>query len=224
MRVVPREIANALRFYEIHLGPWSDRLADVGLSDADLANLRAKTEAARAACMAQQSAQDAARAATLNCQLALGAMSQAGSSCIKKIRAAAGSGGDGVYVLAEISPPAAGGPLPEPGKPTQLAVALLAGGALTLSWKCPNPAGARGTMYHLWRRIEPAGAFEFIGATGKKSFTDDTLPAGSAAVMYRIQAVRSTATGPAELFNVNFGATRATTAMVHQTGPTKIAA
>ena len=56
------------------------------------------------------------------------------------------------------------------------------------------------------RRVGGANAtFVYIGASGLKSFTDDTLPAGSASVTYQITAVRSTARGNPARFTVNFG-------------------
>jgi hypothetical protein len=95
-----------------------------------------------------------------------------------------------------------------PGTPTDFTVSLNGDGTLKLKWKCANPAGSVGTIYQVWRRIGGAGGageFVYLGGSGTKDFTDDTLPAGSAAVTYQIQGVRSTAIGPWAQFNVNFG-------------------
>jgi hypothetical protein len=46
---------------------------------------------------------------------------------------------------------------------------------------------------------------EFVGASGVKSFVDDTLPSGASPVTYQITAVRSTARGNPAQFVVNFG-------------------
>ena len=78
-------------------------------------------------------------------------------------------------------------------------------GAVTLKWKCANPAGTSGTIYQVWRRDTPTGDFNYLGGTGSKSFDDATIPAGSGGVTYQIQAVRSTAVGLWAQFNVNFG-------------------
>jgi hypothetical protein len=62
-------------------------------------------------------------------------------------------------------------------------------------------------MYELHRGIDN-GPLEFLAVTGKKKFTDATLPAGAASATYRVTAVRSTKRGPAALFTVNFGVAR----------------
>ncbi len=118
-------------------------------------------------------------------------------------------------------------PLGSLGKPSDLAVSLQETGALDLSWKCSSPR-ASGMTYQVYRRIGADGAFEYLGGTGEKKFTDNTLPAGSAQVTYQIQAVRSTAVGPWAQFNVNFGvgggSGTALTAKITEGKPVKIAA
>ena len=69
----------------------------------------------------------------------------------------------------------------------------------------PSTAGAGGTMYQVSRRAGGSGPFAQIGGTGVRSFVDDTVPAGTAAVTYQIRAVRSTTAGVAAQFVVNFG-------------------
>jgi hypothetical protein len=116
---------------------------------------------------------------------------------------------------------------PAPGQPFAFAVELDQTGILTLKWKCDNPAGTQGTIYQVWRRVGPTGDFSYVGGSGTKSFIDATLPAGSSSVTYQIQAVRSTAVGPAAQFIVNFGVGGTggvMTASVIEGVPTKIAA
>jgi len=108
-----------------------------------------------------------------------------------------------VYVLAQIPPPAQGGTTPPPGTPFDFTVGLLQDGSLQLKWKCSNPSGTVGTIYEVKRQIG-GGAFEFVGATGVKTFTDDTLT-GASPVTYQITAVLSTARGNPAQFVVNFG-------------------
>lgn len=88
-----------------------------------------------------------------------------------------------------------------PGTPSDIKVTLSATGALTLTWKCTNPGP--GTIYEIHRSVA-GGAKTYLGSTGQKKFTDDTLPASSR-VTYTIQAVRSRAKGEWASFNVNFG-------------------
>ena len=99
---------------------------------------------------------------------------------------------------------AAPAPMPAPGTPTRFGITLSPLGSLELSWKCANPRGSTGTMYEVWRRIG-GGELTYLGGSGKKRFTDNTLPAGSSNVMYQVQAVRSTKRGECAQYNVNFG-------------------
>ena len=116
-------------------------------------------------------------------------------------------------------------PVTELGTPTDCKVTLEVNGAVTLKWKCASPR-ATGMVYQVFRRIGE-GQFEYLGGTGEKKITDSTLPKGSSEVVYQIQAVRSTATGPWAQFNVNFGTTSAGAMMVQsvtESKPTKLAA
>jgi hypothetical protein len=92
-----------------------------------------------------------------------------------------------------------------PGTPFKFVVSLASSGALTLQWKCNNPKGSSGTMYQVWRRVSATTNFEYLGGSGDRKFIDDTIPAGSSQVTYKIQAVRSTAVGAFAEYNVNFG-------------------
>jgi len=228
MPVVPVDKVAKIAFYENHTTPWSTNAVAIGTTATAVTDLTTKTAAARSAYNAQQAAQETAKAATLTLKNAVEAMASAGSDIIKSIRAKAAVTGDSVYALAQIPAPAAPSPRPAPGTPTDFKVALGADGAVTLNWKCNNPAGATGTMYQVWRRIGATGEFSYLGGSGTKDFVDDALPAGSARVTYQIQGVRSTAVGPWAQFNVNFGVGTgggATIASVEETTPTaKLAA
>lgn len=209
MPLISDKIAEKIAFYENHTTPWSTSAVAIGTTTTAVTDLTTKTTAARAAFNAQQSAQAAAKAATLTLKMAVDAMARTGSDIIKQIRAKAATAGDGVYTLAQIPAPALPGPVGAPGTPTGFSVSLGADGTLGLKWKCANPAGAVGTIYQVWRRVNgtPSASvdFAYLGGTGTRAFTDTTLPAGSAAVTYQVQAVRSTSAGPAAQFNVNFG-------------------
>ena len=89
-------------------------------------------------------------------------------------------------------------------------------GTLELKWKCANPAGTQGTMYEVLRKVGTAASFSFVGGSGVKSFTDDTLPIGVSPVRYQITAVRSTSRGKPAQFIVNFG-TGGSTALTVET-------
>jgi hypothetical protein len=172
-----------------------------------VADYTTKVEAARAALSAQTAAQDAAKGATNDLRIALAAMVTAFSDIAKQVNVKASTAGDGVYSLANLPVPATPGPIGPLGEPNRFKVALdNVTGALVLIWKNTNPRGAGGATYQIYRRFGNEGEFAFIAGTGEKKFTDSTIPAGTAQVQYKIQAVRSTSVGPFALCVVNFGA------------------
>ena len=218
MTTVPDTRRGKIEFYETHLAPWTMGAASIGLTPESVAALAALTAAARAAFDAAAAARQAAMAATQDFHNKVRAMHAgpgAGADMIAAIRNfAQATNNPNVYVLAQIPAPAKPRvtPPPPPGTPSQFRVGLLQNGALELTWKCNNPDGTVGTIYEIKRRIappaggSPAGAFTFIGTTGVKSFTDETLPAGSGSqVTYQVTAVRSTSRGNPAQFTVNFG-------------------
>jgi hypothetical protein len=205
-KVLPATRVRRIEFCESHLGVFAERADSIGTTDAAVADLADKTAATRAAYEAARVARNAARSATLAYHLAAAALTLGAADIVKQVKAkAATTADDGVYALASIPAPRPPSPAPPPGKPGNFAAALNAGGSVTLKWACANPRGTSGTLYQVWRRIGEAGAFQHLGATGVKRFTDATLPAGARAVTYQIQAVRSTAAGACAQFNVNFG-------------------
>ena len=66
----------------------------------------------------------------------------------------------------------------------------------------------------------------FVGASGVRSFVDETRPMGSTPTTYQITAVRSTSRGNPAQFTVNFGTMGPglTIESVTQGGPVKMAA
>lgn len=209
MGIVPDTRTGKIEFYETHADIWRTNATQIGLTVAEATELAADAADARAAYNASLTARDAAKAATQTFYSATSDLAGFGAGLLAKIKSYAESTGNpNVYQLAQIPPPATPSPAPAPGTPTNFTVGLLQSGAVELRWKCENPAGVSGTIYECRRRIGSGGgggAFAFIGATGTRSFTDDTLPSGSSGVTYEITAVRSTRRGAPAQFNVNFG-------------------
>jgi hypothetical protein len=206
MGVVPQKPIERVQWYENRIDPWTSNTVAIGLVSADVTDITAKTSAARAAYDAQQVALDAAKNATQAFYDAVAAMSAAGSAAIKKIRAKAAMTGNSVYTLAVLPPPPTPAPRPAPGTPSNLKVELNGDGSLLLKWKCPNPPGAAGTIYQIFRRVGTAGTdFTYLGGTGQRSFQDTTVPGGATCLTYQLQAARSTAVGNFAQFIVNFG-------------------
>ncbi len=203
MPLLPRDINGQITFYEEHLPTWTTEAVGIGSSASEIAALQTKTEAARAAVVEQAAAESTAKTKTAAMRDAVDVMMKAGADVVLKIRAKAATDGDGIYQLANIPAPATPSGKGAPGETTNFKVQLENNGALSMTWKCANPAGTSGTSYMVWRRIG-ADQLAFLGATGLKKFVDATIPAGTVTATYQIQAFRSTMAGPWAQFNVNF--------------------
>lgn len=208
MPIVPTSRVGKITFYEAHASLWKDHYAQLGITLDDATKLLDATEQARAAYNASILARDAAKAATQDFYNDTSDMATLGAGLLSTIKSFAESTQNpSVYSIAQIPPPATPGPVPAPGTPMDFTVALMQSGAVELRWKCNNPEGSVGTIYECRRKIGGGGggSFQFIGASGVRSFIDDTLPSGSIGVTYEITAVRSTKRGLPAQFNVNFG-------------------
>ncbi|MEA2711480.1 MAG: hypothetical protein QOF78_4081 [Phycisphaerales bacterium] len=208
MPIVPHKPAEKITWFEAHEDPFTTNAVAIGTTAAAVSALVALTTAARAKQVAQAAAQEAARTATNEYKDAVAAMAQAGSDILKAVKAkAAAVGGNSVFNLAQIPPPATPSPVGPPGTPTAFKVMLNPDGSLELTWKCSNPTGAGGTIYQVSRKVGTGagGNFEIIGGSGQRKFVDATVPAAVASVTYRIRANRSTVMGTANDFTVNFG-------------------
>ena len=206
MSIAPRTVQDFLMFCKSHTGPWSAAPTTIGLSAEKAVSFQEAYDTAQASYDAAVALDAQKRAATLTSQSDIRALRQQASECLALIKAYAENQANPntVYAAAEIPAPLPPAPAPAPGTPMDFTVALLQTGAVELKWKCANPAGTQGTIYEC-RRMIGNGAFTFVGATGVRAFTDDTLPSGSAGVTYEITAVRSTKRGLPAQFNVNFG-------------------
>jgi hypothetical protein len=210
MATVPSERVAKLEFYEAHIEPWQTNAVAIGVTSTAVTALSTAAVDARAAYTAHVAAQAAAKAATATFYEKIRVLHNApgyGADMIQQIKnKATTTNNPGVYDLAQIPAPAIPSPVPAPGTPTDFTVNLMQDGTLELKWKCPNPSGAGGTIYQLQRRAGAATEWTFVGAAGVRRFVDQTIPAGSSPVTYRITAVRSTAAGNPAQFTVNFGA------------------
>lgn len=213
MARLPATRLGKVEYFEAHLPAWELRASEIGVSGASVANLAALTAATRAAFLAAQEARNAAEAATQAYHRAAAAMSKAGVNILATIRVFASTTNDsGVLAVANVEPRAAASPLAAPGTPYKPSTTLLTGGRVRIAWKCDNPTGSEGTVYEIRRRIGEAGAWGplvFIGTSGARAFTDETIPQGAGLVSYQITALRSTARGQPAEFTVQFGALHA---------------
>ena len=208
MSTVPADIDGKIAFFKTRTatpdGAWTLNSVAIGSSAAEITSLGTKVQACQDARDEQLAAKAALKSATLNLKNTLAAMADAGSDVIKKVKARAATDGNNIYVLADLPAPATPSPVPPPGKPFDFKATLEDNGALTFDFKCPNPRSAVGTVYQISRQL-PGGDMIVVGTSGKKEFTDDTLPSTLGPVTYQIIAVRSTAKGPMAEFTVKFG-------------------
>lgn len=209
MGIVPDNRLGKIEFYEAHISPWTTNAVAIGLTAGSVTALGTLTTNARKAFDAAEAARQAAKTATQAYYDAVRAMHSgpgAGADMIELIKnKAQTTNNPSVYTLAQIPPPATPGTTPPPGLPFDFTVGLLQNGALELKWKCNNPSGTQGTVYEVKRRTGTTGAFGYVGSTGVKTFTDDTVAAGSPSVTYQVTAIRSTQRGNPGQFTVSFG-------------------
>ena len=228
MSVVPESIVGRIEFGEEHVDPWTANAVGMGSSAPTVTAWSGKVTAARAAYQAQKAAQNAAKAATNALKLAMEAMDRATSEVVQQVRTKALAVGDSVYTLAEIPAPATPTPVGDPGTPYGTKVTLNPNGSIQFAWKCDNPAGCNSVIYQVYRKNEAAGEYHYLGGSGQRRFVDATVPAGAGALLYQIQATRSTSVGTAAEFTVNLGVTTGggmTASIASPTGlPAKIAA
>lgn len=216
MGVFPDSRLGKIEFYENHLEAWAANAAQIGLVPAAVSSLASLTGDARERYQLAEQARQAAKSATQAYYDAVRLMHSGpgnGADMVARIKNFAQSTNNPtVYTLAQIPPPADPSTVPPPGTPFDFVIGLLQSGALEIRFKCVNPTNSVGTIYEIRRKIgtSMSAPFEFVGATGARRFTDETLTAaavtaGGGAVGYQITAVRSTTRGNPGQFTVSFG-------------------
>lgn len=200
--------AALLSWSQSHAPKWVTNADAIGLTAAQATEFSTAVAAYAAAALAAESADEAKKAAVAQARIAFNALRGLAGERVKTIRAYAESSPDPatVYNLAQIPEPAPPSPIAPPGQPTDFRVSLEPDGSVMLKWKCANPVGASGTVYHVRRRETGSGPFTPLGTVGLRSFTDSTIPPGTSSVDYIVQAQRSATVGAASLaFTVRFG-------------------
>jgi hypothetical protein len=210
MGIVPNKPAERVTFYRNKTnatGAWKLNATGIGTTTLTVDALNALADAALAALDEQAAQRAAAKTATSNARQAVRAMSEAGVEVIAAIKSKVASSGPAIWTLADLPEPATPAPVAAPGTPTDFAAELIQSGAVKISWKCPNPSNAQGTVYQVQRKIG-SGVLQILGTTGKRSFVDETLTTAAIAtgsVIYQITAIRSTLQGEPGTFIVQFG-------------------
>ena len=233
MNVLPRRIQDQLDWFDQHAPVWQHAATGpvkVGITPEQAAAFADLAQAARGAHEEQLAALEAARIATQRMQAAVDAAHEMASDLIANVKATAATSknASAVYNAAQVPAPRASRPgtMDAPGKPVIHSVELQpATGALTIRWNARQPANAKHTVYVVKRRVPSASlsrnieAFEFVGITGDKHFTDTPpippsppMPPSLSAsatpsIEYIVQAQRGTSVGEvSDVFVVNIGA------------------
>jgi hypothetical protein len=210
MSLLPTRLEDLLTFMDNHATVWDTNHVALGLSTGQSTGFKSAAGAARLNYNLQLTAITAAKSATVKQQSSTADARGQAADCLKTIKAFALTQPDPnvVYALAQIPPPAIPQPAPPPGTPTDFKATLENNGAVTIRWKAANPSGQAGTVWTIKRRTGGGGGgpFTFVGAVGRRAFTDETVPGGSGAVQYIVQGQRAEAVGdPSTPFTVQFG-------------------
>lgn len=209
MSVVPRQLQDFLDWADLHASTWVANAGGIGISNQKAAGFAQLAASARDRYNQQLAARQALDNATELQQDAVREARREAADLIRDIRAFAEDQNKPaeVYVLADLPVPGQAAPLPPPGKPNSVSVAIEpASGAITLRWKVTNPVGASGTTYIVRRRVGGSGEYAFVGISGVRSFTDNTFIAGPDSVQYTIQGQRGPSAGlTSDPITINFG-------------------
>lgn len=186
MRTLPKSQAKLITFFEAHTDLWAQDPAAIGLDPLKLGALSAAAAEARQDFASAIAAREAAKAATTALSGSIERLRALGGPAISAIRAFAESAEDpwSIYSAAHIPPPGDPSPAPAPDAPTDIAITLQTDGALELRWKTRQPAPGAEVYTQIRRRLNGAGGYTPLGATGARVFIDDSVPAGTGSVEY----------------------------------------
>ncbi len=195
MATLPRTKDGMIEYFEERLSKWQLDPGAVGLTAEQVDALAALVADARTSYTTVQQAKQDLRNMVFSQDTDIDTMMGLGSALLGIIRAHADATGvtdgnaaaAGVFAAANISPANARTPAPPPAPATNLQASLLNTGGLKLTW---NGTTANGTVYALWRRTNNDTAFTQLATSGQRTYEDQTVPAGSAEVVYFLRTIR----------------------------------
>lgn len=204
---IPDRFAPAIQWCGQRIDQWQENRALLGLTEAGVSELDQRTQAARDARAGYLRAKRELRNASKTYRASVGAMRRTASALLATIRATAkrSDAPTSIYSAASVPPPAKRGPSPTPATPRDFEVELLGDGALRVRFECPHPPGVRAVTYRVERMLDMAGGMQIIQTAKARSFTDDSIPAGTRSVLYQVTAQTSTRDGEPAVHLVPFG-------------------
>lgn len=208
MAVLPPSTIRMIEWFEQRIPVWTANPSAIGLTLPQVTQLMTRTAAARTAYQNAQAARNESKSKTVLLTDAAGSLRNYGADLIKTIKAYAETTNDPtVYAEADVPPPAAPSPLGPPGTPTDIVTTINNRGYVEIRWKADNAANSSGAYFKIERRLDDEQGFRLLGTTGLKTFTDETIPAGTLQATYIVTPFRGDASGePSEQFVVPFAA------------------
>ena len=202
----PDTILEQIRFFEQRIPAWAADPAAIGLTALQIGDLQTMVSAARLAYDAAQVIRQESKNQTNTQRQAVANMNVQGTAMLTLIRGFAELNGNpaSIFEAANIDAPSStNSPLPAPVPATDLTTTLENSGAVRLKWK---GTVANGTVYSVWRRLGESSPFIQIGTSTTKSFTDETIPAGTPEATYYLITLRDgQASGESEPTLIRFG-------------------
>lgn len=211
MSTVPRKGSETIPWVKAHITPWTTNAEALKLDPTVITALNAQADLAETRRVAMNAAWSAWRGAVASYNQSIKDLREQAGGQVSIIRSTARTSDNptSIYTMAAIPAPADPAPRPAPGVATDFKTSLLQGGSITLTFKCPNPPRTGPVTYRVERRVVPAGGgqapFTFYKNAKERTFTDDSIPQGTAQVDYRITAQTSTNDGNPAIFGVQFG-------------------
>lgn len=200
MPIVPKNPADQIEFYAVHLPEWAADPSALGLTEEITDDLLAKLEAAQAAHQQALAIRNAAEAATLVYRDAVRALHARGGVAIASIKAYAGiTNNINVYVQARIDPPRGRGPArPVPGAPSINSASVGSDGACTIQWTAAHGDSvgpSSGSYFEVLRQRTGLGETTpvVIGSVAGLSLRDPDIGPGEN--LYTVRARRGTRIG-----------------------------
>lgn len=202
------KIEDQLLWLENHMNLWQLVESEIGLSVAQVTQMKSLVQEARGKYTDARNARDAAKYATTAQGIALKAAKVQASDLIDTIKnhIANTANSEGLWAVAGLNPPAPRGTVPPPNAPTNLSASVDSYGNVVVKWKASQPRGASGTVYSVTRAFNNGANFTLIDVVGEKQFVDSTVPLGTSSVSYIVTAKRSgTSSVPSERLTIQFG-------------------
>jgi hypothetical protein len=219
-RIIRSPRPAAVAFAQVHVAPFTDSAALLGLSPQQVISYTTAVESAKAALTEASAAKQAWKTAASNAAAQMRELNRVMTETVTTIDITAANAADpaALYQAALLTPPNTPGVMAAPGACNGFKAVLNAEGSVTISWKCKNPDNAHGTIYQIRRKLPHEAEFKPMELTASKRFTDESIPTGAGRVQYVVQARRGNAVGPAsgpftvQLGSGDFGVTVATEA------------